>query len=141
MLKRWKQFEANITPQIDELNLKEFFDIELNDIKEWIQDFLDDHLDLNLEIQVINKNIFFINLVTSLPNDGFLRGNVTKEKYPISDDLVNYLNSRLNEFNCFLVEYPKSKTIAYYSLTQKYISFRVQREVYSYPKMGTLDLK
>lgn len=128
MIKNWKLFlESNKTNQDDESLLQKYFDLTSDEIKEWLQEFLDDTL-LNFDVSVINHKLF---MITFYEDDAELK-IITKEKYPFPEKLLQYLMDRFAEYDCKISPEPGAKEsgmprYVYYAISKKYMSIRVQK--------------
>jgi hypothetical protein len=126
MIKKWKLFlESNKTTKEDEDSLQKYFDLTSDEVKEWLQEFLDDTM-LDFDISVINHKLF---MITFYQDD--LKG-ITKEKYPFPEKLLQYLMDRFAEYNCKIIPEPGSKEsgmpgYVYYAISKKYMSIRVEK--------------
>ena len=133
MIKKWKSFlEANYTAQSDEKNLKKYFDITSEDIKDWCQEFLDEFTELDFEVSVVNQNLFIVNFYEVDYESRIIMNRITKEKYPFPKDVLQFLKDRLNDYDCYLL---KNKTAmdsdVYYPLNKKYLSLHIFKRSYS----------
>ena len=108
-IKNWQSFtEANRTESHDEIELNKYFDITSDDIKDCVQDFLDEYLDLDFEVIVVDKEKFFINFY-EVGSVWVTQGNITKEKYPFPEEIMAFLKNKLRGYDC----YPKE--VSYYT--------------------------
>ena len=126
-------FESNYTTPNEEDSLNKYFDLTSNDIKDWIQDFLDEHLDLDFEVSVVHKNLFMINLFDVDYESRRIKSTITKEKYPFPEDLLQFLKDRMKDFDCYIVPEPGAKESGmsgdiYYAINKQYMSIRVVKK-------------
>lgn len=77
------------------------FDIDENDIKDWTQDILDEHSDLDLLVTLHTKNKFYIYFF----NDKMSNDRTYKTNYTIDVRHIKFINERLRERGCCLVNY------------------------------------
>lgn len=117
-----KILESNLTPADEEKSLDKLFGFSSEDIHDWVQDFLDEYHDLSFEVIVVNHKLFMINFF----EDGFLP-NITKNKYPFPNEVLQFLKDRLKDYDCYIVGEPGLGDI-YYSNSRKYLSLTVKRE-------------
>lgn len=117
--------EANKTESHEEKLLVKYFDLTSEDIKDWVQDFLDEYHDLDFEVSVVNQNLFMINFFEV---DALFQGNITKEKYPYPEDLLQFLKDRLKAYDCYIVPEPGSKGDVYYAISKQYMSLRIVKK-------------
>jgi len=130
MIKKWKLFtESNKTTREDEDSLQKYFDLTSDEVKEWIQEFLDDTM-LDFDISVISHNLFMITFY----EDGYQPDpKITHQNYPFPENLIKYLTIRLNEYDCRIIPEPGSREsygkleYVYYAISKKYMSIRVER--------------
>ena len=119
-LKRFNE-TLNITHDTDEYNLEKFFNLSSNDIKEWIQDFLDEYLELGFEVSVITKRNFVINIF-----EEDQKPVMTKDKYP-TDELISSLEIILKSYQLKLDEQDGVGSLIYYSPYGKYMSLSISK--------------
>jgi len=134
MIKKWQSFlEANKTESHEEKLLVKYFDLTSEDIKDWVQDFLDEYLNLDFEVSVVNQNLFMINFFEVDAMERRIQGNITKEKYPYPEDLLQFLKDRLKAYDCYIVPEPGSKESGmkgdvYYAISKQYLSIRIVKK-------------
>lgn len=124
--------EANYTSPNEEDLLQKYFDITSDDIKDWCQDFLDES-ELDFETSVVNENLFIINFFDVDSESRRIRTTITKEKYPFSEDVLQFLKDRLETLDCYIVPEPGSKESGmsgdvYYAINKQYMSIRVVKK-------------
>lgn len=130
--------EENINNSIKESlsNYKEnildkYFGLTIEDIKEWFHDFMDEHEKSELAISMPEKDnqTFYIYIEDVVAVEKSITGEVTKERYPISDEFLNFIKERLSEYNLYLEPFTHSdivdKNEVYYSPTKMYMGFKV----------------
>ena len=125
--------ESNYTNPNEENLLQKYFDITSEDIQDWCQDFLDEFTELDFEISVVNRSLFMINFFEVDNESHRIRSNITKEKYPFPDDILQFLKDRLKDYSCYIVPEPGSKESGmsgdvYYAINKQYISLRVVKK-------------
>jgi hypothetical protein len=129
MVKKWQSFlEANKTESHEEKLLVKYFDLTSEDIKDWVQDFLDEYHDLDFEVSVVNQNLFMINFFEVDVMERRIQGNITKEKYPYPVELLQFLKDRLKAYDCYIVPEPGSKGDVYYAISKQYMSLRIVKK-------------
>jgi hypothetical protein len=102
-IKQFKLFELNTTENKEERLLNLYFGIESDDIQDWFQDLLDDWSYLNFEIEVIDIDYFSIFFKDEIAIKDRIPGNIDKNSHHISDDYINFINSRLIEYELKIV--------------------------------------
>lgn len=89
----------DVTSEYGKYLITKNFDIEENDIEDWSQDILDEYPDLDLIITYYNKDKFYIYLFSPGIKTDY------KTKYPINLKHIKFINERLRERGCCLVNY------------------------------------
>lgn len=139
MIKNWQSFlEANKTEPHEENLLGEYFDLSSEEIQDWIQDFLDEYNELNFEVSVVNRNLFTINFFEVKSDYGNemerrIQGNITKEKYPFPEVLLQFLEDRLKEYDCY-IDYKRENprgliSAVWYPISKQYLSIGVKKSI------------
>lgn len=101
-LKKYSIFESkdNTRENIRSL-LFNRYGITSEDIKEWCVDILDDYPELDIRIEILEDQLWIIFTNTELDRSTELlsvRHSMAK-KYHVSEETLNFLNSRLKEYN------------------------------------------
>lgn len=122
MIKNWKLFlEDNSTEQHEEKLLRKYFDLTSEDIKDFVQDFLDEHLDLDFEVMVVNYELFIINFFeVDSESRVIVQGKITRDKYPFPEESFTFLKSRLKDYDCYPLD-------VHYDINNRYISINVNK--------------
>lgn len=125
----WKSIlESNYTNPNEENLLQKYFDITSDDIKDWCQDFLDES-QLDFEVGVVNSNLFIINFFDVDSESRRIRPTVTKEKYPFSEEVLQFLKDRLKAYDCYIDHEPGESEDVYYAINKQYISLRIVKKI------------
>jgi hypothetical protein len=93
-LKRFNE-SKNVTEAEEETKLKKYFGIESEDVKDWVQDFLDEYNQLDFEVSIISDKHFTINFFDSEALNNRVQGYISRTKFPFSDDNLYNLKSIL----------------------------------------------
>jgi len=91
----------NLTDKKSEANLQKYFGITTNDIKDWIQDFLDNYPELDFEISAPDKDMFSINFYILDEDKNFL--NIIRKNDYLSkfkSESLDLLQTCLKQHNC-----------------------------------------
>jgi hypothetical protein len=134
MIKNWQSFlEANKTEPHEENLLGKYFDLSSEEIQDWIQDFLDEYNELDFEVSVVNPNFFTINFFEVDAMERRIQGNITKEKYPFPEDLLQFLEDRLKEYDCY-IDYKRENprgllSAVWYAISKQYLSIGVKKSI------------
>ena len=122
---------SNFTNKSDELKLDKWFGLTSDDVKTWFQDFLDEYLELDFEVSIINDKHFVVNIYNQdALNNQYNRGDwskytITKERYPVSDELIKFIQDRLNYYDLKLNR--GSNNYVEYSANGTYMGFSIAK--------------
>jgi hypothetical protein len=97
---KYKIFESkNQTTYNSRKILEEYFEFNLEDIQDFIQDILDDYPELDWEVifPTQSKDVFCINFFKNRLNQ---RDNILPGYYPITKESIDFLNRNLLNYNC-----------------------------------------
>ena len=100
MIKKWKYFinESNKTPSNDEELLNKYIGIESEEIKTWMQDFLDDYSYLDFEVCFINARLICI----TLHDRDLSTISSVYDICVIPNEILEYLKSRFSHYGFFI---------------------------------------
>ena len=101
-MKYLKKYESNLTIEGDSDLLDFHFGLEAQDIKDWCQDYLDDHnYDFKFVVKVLRGDLKF--RICFISNDDNSKSSVQKLTNNITSHdfvkLINFLKQRLSPYN------------------------------------------
>ena len=117
----------NITDTSDEHNLERYFELTSNDVRDWFQDFLDEHLELGFEVSVINRKHFVINFFKLNDTGSIIPNSITEEKYSLTSELIDSIHSVLKTYNLELDVQDGVGRFVYYTASKNYMTVSISK--------------